>query len=210
MHLRPLCWLFPLSVALCACGGPADDTPPPPDPGTLRVVSETPLSLAWHRPNLLPNDYFREWEIGESAPKGYQAPDREYSEVAMTSGGGVRQTWQRSDRIDDANLQFRARAALRQGVRYRLMVLAESVAEPGVISLAVWNARNQDDPALLIPNLLNLLPGEGLLKTYAATFTVPEAGMYLLSAQAVLEPDTEARVIWHRWHLIEMQEEDAA
>jgi len=203
MHHRKVVWIALAAVWLGGCGGDSRGPEPPP-PGAVQLVSETPLNAAWYSQNRIPNGHFHRWTSGQGIPDEFQAPDSDTSQIS-NAGGPARQIWLRSDNITSPEGLFRTRVALRTGVTYRFMVLAETLGN-GVASISLWRVPNEGDPELIDPALLTLLPGDGLMKKYACTIEVPEGGMYMLAAQAAVEPGIGFATTWHRWHVANISE----
>ena len=200
MQHRNLLWIALAALWLGGCGGDKSGPVPPP-PGIVQVVAEAPLDAHWYGMNLLPNGHFTNWTHGQPTPADFEAPDPRYSQVG-SAGGTVRQTWTQSDLVQQRDAQFRGRAALRAGVDYEFIALAETRGD-GIASIGMWLTSGRDEPEMVEPTLLTLLPGQGMLKKYAAPFRVPENGTYEFTSHAVVTPEETLEVVWHRWHIVE-------
>lgn len=196
---------------ITGCGGTGSPDEGTLTPGSMELVSVTPLSADAPSGNLLYNGDFSEFWAGAPAPTGFNVPAAgAASKVARGVGlkdRGVSnfsavQTWDRSDRGMGPEHRLGTQVkGLKPATAYRLEVLADGGA--GVLAgIGVAQLDAKGKATDLAPCSLYVAGGIGP-KTYTGHFVTQAGGDHVLTSLLISTDKLPATVTWYEWRLSE-------
>lgn len=203
--------LLSITAVMPGCGGPdtpAEGTLPP---GSMELVSVTPVSADTPSGNLLYNGDFSEFWAGAPAPTGFNVP-AEGGASKVARGVGLKdrgvsnfsavQTWDRPDLGMGPEHRLGTQVkGLKPATAYRLEVLAEGGA--GVLTgIGVAQLDAKGKATDLVPCSLYVAGGIGP-KTYTGHFVTQAGGDHVLTSLLVFADKLPAAVTWYEWRLSE-------
>lgn len=199
-------------LLLCACGGP-ESGQNNPAPGTMEVVSITPVLDALEHRSVLPNGTFEEWWAGAPAPSGFFAPFPNLSVIKRVTderekGFAVRQTWRAPDEREPISRRFCTEVALKPDTQYVFQVAATNNNVKRPPRITVVERMPQEGYEGLANPLLTLEDYPGLFRWYQETFrTKTGMNVTILSHTQSMDANDTPDVTWHAWRLFEWQGE---
>lgn len=211
LHIARFSGTLATAILLAGCGFfDSHDSEENLAPGAMRVISVTPLDNDFgSRENLFPAGEFRNWWTGAPVPEGFHlktnAPAA-LNRLSRSDGDGFRakQTWKGNDDPQTLSnllhtMQFNARANEPFEIEILATVLGGQFAHVGL-----WMTDNDGNEILLDPYFISLYPGNGVLKKYVRTFSLPNDGQFRFAVHgrsSEREDGVEAAVLWYAWFL---------
>lgn len=194
--------LFLLLSPLAGCSAEPRDEGGAPPPGTMRIISMTPIASK----NLVPNGAFETYWAGAPAPEAFVPPSAKYSTLTRSSDMdgtfSCMQTWSQSDFDLDMGNAFRTHLyGISPNSTFELTVDATNT--DGIVAgISLFGIGDDGKtPKPLLPHAIALNTEKGHREKYRVTFQTKDGKRLVIATQGSIEGKEQGRVVWHSFVL---------